>query len=270
MTNQQILTNERAQYELVLIPEGLAVIGSGERERFSLGDEKPQFRIVLPAFYIGRYCVTNQQFVRFLNDVDPSGKDLSRWIDLGARSCRIRHVNNRYSYENEFKEHPVVCVSWYGAEAFCHCAGLRLPTELEWEFGARGTAGFIYPWGDDWNQEKCHHELSLQKSETCKVSDYRSGASPFGLYNMVGNVWEWTSDWYEPEVYHRYSRGDVTLPKKGSSKVLRGGAWPASIHRIGFRCALRNSFPPLPLSISTPGVGSLLMRLRGFRCALSP
>lgn len=260
------MINDTAKYELVLIGEGFAVIGSGRHEPYALGDEKPQFRIALSPFYIGLFCVTNRQYTRFLNDVNASEQDVRRWIDIGAASCKIKRLGNRYICDNEYHEHPVVAVSWYGAGAFCHWAGLRLPSELEWEYGARSSRGLLYPWGNEWDQTKCHHELSGWKSETCKVSEHRSGVSPFGLYNMVGNVWEWTSDWYEREVYGRYARGDITPPKKGNLKVLRGGPWLLSVPTLGFRCALRNSFPPLPLSL--PG-GSLLLRLRSFRCALS-
>lgn len=108
---------------------------------------------------------------------------------------------------------PINCVDWNQAETYCRSQGGRLPTEVEWEFAARGSDGRNYPWGnkapDDnicWRRKKSETE----GEGTCPVGSHPRGNSPLGLSDMAGNVREWTSSEFKP--------GDVR-------KVQRGGAW---------------------------------------------
>ncbi len=109
--------------------------------------------------------------------------------------------------------HPINCVNWNQAGAYCKLKGGRLPTEVEWEFAARGTDGRNYPWGNKAPED--HLCWKRKQSErdgegTCPVGAHPKGDSPFGLSDMSGNVREWTSSDFKP--------GDVR-------KVERGGAW---------------------------------------------
>ena len=96
--------------------------------------------------------------------------------------------------------HPINCVTWAQANAFCGWMGARLPTEEEWEYAARGTDGRRYPWGDDAPAKQlcwdgATSDLGMMKRRgTCPVGAHPTGASPFGLLDMAGNVWEWSSD----------------------------------------------------------------------------
>jgi formylglycine-generating enzyme required for sulfatase activity len=142
------------------------------------------------------------------------------------------------------ENHPINCVNWNQAKAYCEAQGQRLPTEEEWEYAATGGDGRTYPWGNDapsdqlcWNAEGNDLGKGNRRS-TCAVGSYPNGNSPFGLSDMSGNVWEWTSSAYN-----------------SSSRVFRGGCWyfdvPSRVRsayrrwvipagqfdNLGFRCA---------------------------------
>lgn len=214
----------------------------------------------LSAYYIAMYPVTNTQYVRFLNDEQPKQSILDQWIQLECNYGITKNVRT-YEVNNNVHDHPVVYISWHGAKAYCIWAGLRLPSELEWEKAARGTDGRTYPWGDDWNNGlHCRHKNNRGNMTTCEVWRYPDGRSPYGLYQMSGNVAEWCEDWYDYESYDRYQSGDfTTMSSKSGLRNLRGGSW-SDTHDSGdvdhFWCAHRFCLLPAFSDSST-----------GFRCA---
>ena len=210
------VVNEKDGSILVPIPEGEAVFGSPEGEGYD--DERPQFRASLPEYYMGAYEVTNAQWKRFADET----------------GYGVPWPNGRIPLDGE--DHPVVCVSWEDAQAYCEWAGLRLPSELEWEKAARGTDGRDYPWGYVWDPTLCRNGVD---DGSAPVGSYPDGRSPYGLFDMAGNVWEWCADWYDAGAYGYYARGDLSAPPRGEYRVLRGGAW-SNCSEAYCRCALRS------------------------------
>ena len=146
--------------------------------------------------------------------------------------------------------HPINCVDWPQATAYCEAQGQRLPTEEEWEYAARGTDDRKYPWGNAepsnqlcWNG-KGNNLGQDKRQSTCVVGSFPKSNSPFGLADMAGNVWEWTSSTHIGDTDSRASRvyrgGDWKWAKPNLFRsTIRGPAKPS--HRgnnVGFRCAV--------------------------------
>lgn len=222
------IQHEKDSSQLILIPAG----------KFLAGAKGATFEVNLPAFYLGRYPVTNAQYASFLNAKRPGEAELARWILLDDKCC-VYKAGDDYRAAAGKQEHPVVNVSWNGAQAYCQWAGLRLPTELEWEKAARGIDGREFPWGNAWDGSKCCHLGNRGGETTVPVSTYVEGCSPFGLSQMSGNVWQWCTDRYDADAYVRYRQGNIARPLIGASRVTRGGAWN-SMPSDPFRCASRS------------------------------
>ncbi|MEI6520039.1 MAG: formylglycine-generating enzyme family protein [bacterium] len=227
--------NPKDGAEMVLVPAGEFLMGSKDDDKPANDNEKPQHKVYLDSYYIYKTEVTVAQFRQFCHATGRKSmpeKPKWGWID----------------------NHPIVNVNWDDAKAYADWAGVKLPTEAQWEKAARSTDGRIYPWGNKWDVAKCVNKQN-SKGGTKPVGSILTGASPYGCLDMVGNVWEWCADWYADDYYKKSPLNNPTGPEKGESRVIRGSScfclddrtarnayrdnfFPADCFRdIGFRCA---------------------------------
>ena len=220
---------------MVLIPAGEILMGS--KPGGGDGDESPQHKVYLDAYYIDVYEVTNAQYHQF-------------WIADGEKKSKHTPASYGSSYmigdwpgvAETKPNYPVIGVTWYDATAYAEWAGKRLPTEAEWEKAASGTDERKWPWGDDFDLEiptsdtaggnlksKIHSNRrdgsDGYDNTTAPVGTYPTGASPYGVYDMAGNVWEWIADWYDKDYYSNSPAKNPSGPDVGKLKVIRGGSW---------------------------------------------
>jgi formylglycine-generating enzyme required for sulfatase activity len=216
--------------EMVLIPAGQFLMGSDpQKDELADDNEQPQHPLYLPDYYLARTPLTNAQYAAFVQATDHRQPDL--WE--GGKPPDGK------------EDHPVVEVSWDDAVAYCNWLAevtgrpYRLPSEAEWEKGARGGDGRIYPWGDEWDAQRCNN-VEGGPGDTTPVGAYPEGASPYGLLDMAGNVWEWTRSIYRGYPYDPVDgREDL---QAGGPRVLRGGSFYAD--QGDARCACRRRYFP--------------------------
>ena len=228
----QIVVEVRSQiYEkrggMIEIPGGPFVMGTND----GLADERPPHAVSVSTFWIDEFEVTASQY-QVCGDTEncpAAGTDAGCNANLPGRG-----------------EHPINCVSWTQAAAFCSWAGKRLPTEAEWEKAARGTDERRFPWGHSSPQPDQLNYNDLFES-TVEVGLYEDGVSFYGVHNMAGNVQEWTADYYASDYYSvDPTPPDPQGPVSGDFRVLRGGNWKLKIS-IGeslFSTTIRGRFRP--------------------------
>ena len=210
------LVNAKDGTVLVLVPESAFIMGS------ELFDESPQHEHYLSNYYISLYPISNHQFERFVLATGYNESD--EWREFAGPGK---------------EHHPVVKVNWYDARTYCEWAGLRLPTEPEWEKGCRGEGSREYPWGDEWDPGFCRNSVEDDEEQgTSSVESFEQGASSFGLIQMSGNIWEWCSNCYQEDLYKSFARGDYSVPMEGGQGVLRGGGWE-DVDEFFYRCSTR-------------------------------
>jgi len=245
--------------EMLLIPPGEFVMGKSEGDDEAKENELPAHQVKLTtAFYLGRYEVTQQQFAgitkatpsEFAKFQAPTLEALMKEGD--TKSAAEKKVQSWVAPppapDAKEKEWPVETVSWDDSAAFCKKAGLRLPTEAEWEYACRaGTRTLRYGELDEiaWFKKN-------GRGQTHAVGTKRGNA--LGLHDMLGGVWEWVNDLYGSKYYATSNAVNPQGPSSGTTRVLRGGSWvsqslvcrasnrynrtPAnSVNGLGFRVA---------------------------------
>ncbi|PIQ29143.1 hypothetical protein COW36_17875 [bacterium (Candidatus Blackallbacteria) CG17_big_fil_post_rev_8_21_14_2_50_48_46] len=239
------MTSQLSQFgALVSIPAGPFLRGDQLNE--GQDDERPARTIYIDSFSIMEHEVTQSQYMRYLL---ATGHKPPLHCDYGKP---VWDPEKKANY-------PVICVNWQEAHDYCAWAGLRLPTEAEWEKAARGPQGLRFAWGNEApNCDKttfsgCKGSLGGLHA----VGEKPLGNSPYGLRDMTGNVWEWVSDWYDDHYYR--NSPDRNPPGPGgkgqkSTKVLRGGSFAHD--EFANRASNRSDLPP-----------DFRNSMTGFRCA---
>ena len=238
----------------VLVPAGPFTLGvDGDREPWSLDNERPAHTVDLPAFRIGRVPVTNAQWQQF---VVAGGYDEERWWSPRGWTHRVQAglerplfweadgSRRRFGIVEEIPpDEPVQHVCFFEAEAYAAWAGARLPTEQEWEKACAWDPATgrrrRWPWGDsDWTPAVAN--LGGEALRPAPVGAYAAGASAYGVEQTIGDVWEWTSSGFEPwPGFAPMLYADYSAPFFGGDfRVLRGGSW--AVGGASIRPSFRN------------------------------
>jgi formylglycine-generating enzyme required for sulfatase activity/serine/threonine protein kinase len=235
--------------DMAFVPGGTFFMGSDD----GMAAERPAHKVRVAPFCMDIHEVTTARYIA-CSDAGWCKRAATTNAGEGLRPeerdaydalCNERDPDHKAN-------HPINCVTWEMADVFCRSNKLRLPTEAEWEFAARGSDGRKYPWGDQppssthlnacgsecaaWGASAKVAPLKPMYPEddgfptTAPVGSFPAGVSKFGIFDLAGNVWEWVSDWYGPYAPGNDldAQSDAGGPARGTRRVIRGGAWNGS------------------------------------------
>jgi len=208
--------SESVTLDMVYIPSGKFMMGAPETEENSRDTERPQHHVTVPAFFMGRYPITQAQYEAVM------GKNPSQFKDKPDSDRR-----------------PVENVSWDGANEFCKRLSdltnreYQLPSEAQWEYACRAGTTTPFHFGETISTELANYngnytyangEKGLYREETTPVG-YFGVANEFGLSDMHGNVWEWCLDTWHNNYKGAPMDGSARIELNKTSHLLRGGSW---------------------------------------------
>jgi sulfatase modifying factor 1 len=221
----------------VKIPEGKYFVG---KKNIAIN---PPRNVYTKSFYISKYEITNRQFQEFVNATNykteaeklrnamvfEPGLQEFRWIQDSTAYWKYPNGISRGDIKNKMN-HPVTCICYKDALAYCKWAGMRLPTLEEWEIASRAGSEDDYFWGNDGkkiaeyaNIWHGRNHLTADSSDgymyTAPVGSYKP--NPFGLYDVYGNVFE-------------FCTGKILTDGNKNIAHARGGSWWCSKNSCNF------------------------------------
>jgi serine/threonine-protein kinase len=255
-----------------------------EFSRAMLERQQPEHEVVLSPFYIDRFEVTNGELAAWLATASP-------WLEMrdDPELHKPRYVFDRRTgqllldlfpgrtglrYPGKFPlevvpgagDRPVVQITWDAAQSYCRSRGMRLPTEAEWEFAARGTTARRYPWGDE--EPHCARVVfGRADDKECAglpngpqpVGTAAQDRTPEGVFDLGGNVAEWVFDQFQRPYYAACGscvdpKYEEPVPPTDDFRIVRGAGFESSrgvalssnrgrwkrtevMSGLGFRCA---------------------------------
>jgi formylglycine-generating enzyme required for sulfatase activity len=212
------------EVDWIEVPGGRFWMGGGPRD-----NENPRHEVRVSPFRLALTQVTRRDYQAFLDETSRGAPPF--WGEPAFAAGPLL---------------PAVGPSWEDATAFCAWAaerlgaGVRLPTEAEWECAARAGRDVLYPWGDD-PPESLPDYARRWKGGPEPVGAYPS-LHPLGFLGLGENVHEWCSDWYDAHYYEASPMEDPRGPETGTRRSSRGGSWRHEI-KVS-RCAARSAIPP--------------------------
>ncbi|HZS06881.1 MAG TPA: formylglycine-generating enzyme family protein [Blastocatellia bacterium] len=229
--------------EMVAIPGGVFMMGSPSSETGRLGREGPQYQVIVPDFFMGKYQITQAQ-----------------WQAVAALPKVTADLDPDPSSGFRGKNLPIEVVSWHKAVEFCarlskkSGKNFRLPSEAEWEYVCRAGTTTPFAFGETITPEIANYN----GQKTVDVGSL-GVANAFGLYDLHGNVWEWCQDVRHDNYIGAPTDGSAWISEGNQSyRMLRGGSW----HLFGFSRDCRSAFR----NYDAPGVRSNDI---GFRVVMS-
>lgn len=244
---------------MMTVPAGTFLLGSNRVDNDPYGGltqfddtELPQHRVWLDPYEMDRDEVSLGEYLAFLQKQKVHPSDELQKL--------LWHVITVHSVSNQtLSRWPALYVTWAEAKNLCVAKHARLPTEAEWEKAARGSEGFLYPWGAATPSSTLAmfgqhhvHEIPILAA----VDSYEEGKSPYGLHHMAGNIAEWVQDWFGFDYYAYMPERNPSGPPTGRYKSVRGGSWKS--RRVMLRTATRGGASPDQRAATI-----------GFRCARS-
>ncbi len=208
-------------------------------------DAEPQHSVYLDGFWMYKNDVTVEEYAKFC---EVTGHKMPR--DYVSRKLA-----------------PITEITWYDAQAYANWAGVTLPTEAQWEKAARGIDGRIFPWGNEWDWNKCRCSHLNWTDGPSDIGSYPVGVSPYGVMDMAGNVAQWCADWYAADYYKNSPAKNPNGPLFGTTRVIRGCNW-CQFDNDNLDCSwqfstcIRSYNDPSEVPYAFYGDGNF-----GFRCA---